>query len=195
MHAPLAGGKCKHLGYFSNGSCSLACILCVCVCVCVFPSQLYCPLRFQNSLQTLLWEGFLLFENFSFMTPFPERVSIPNSFVSFFLSFIFCPTYYILLKRMGCLSGCMVISTSVQKLFCGSCTAFKWSSDEFVGDKVVSLSYSFAVLGLTPLWDFYIYIHNWYWSLVVLLVLFYFLLNKLGICFSTLWKRLHYFLG
>ena len=34
---------------------------------------------------------------------------------------------------MGCLSGCLVSSTSIQKLFCGSCSVFKWSFDEFVG--------------------------------------------------------------
>ena len=40
MQAPLTGGKCKHLGYFSDGICSLACILCVCVCVCFPPSYI-----------------------------------------------------------------------------------------------------------------------------------------------------------
>ena len=32
----------------------------------------------------------------------------------------------------------MVSSTSVQKLSCGSCSAFKWSFDEFEGEEVVS---------------------------------------------------------
>ena len=49
---------------------------------------------------------------------------------------------------MDCLSGCLVSSTSVQKLFCGSCSASKWSFDEFVGKKVVSPSYFSAILGL-----------------------------------------------
>ena len=48
---------------------------------------------------------------------------------------------------MGYLSGCMVSSASIQKLFCGSCSAFKWSFYEFVGEKVVSPSYSSAILG------------------------------------------------
>ena len=113
-----------------------------------FFSQLYCPLRFQNSPKTLLWEGFLLFgNNFSFMTPSPRQVSVPNSFVS---PFVFYILSYLLSKRMGCLSGCLVSSASVQKLFCGSCSAFKWSFDEFVGEKVVSPSYSSAILGLPP---------------------------------------------
>ena len=59
-----------------------------------FSSQLCCPLRFQNFPQTLQWEGFLLFGNFSFTTP-PSagRISIPNS-LTLFLSFIFCPTSF-----------------------------------------------------------------------------------------------------
>ena len=59
-----------------------------------FSSRLCCPLKFQNFPQTLQWEGFLLFGNFSFTTPpFPGRVSIPNS-LTLFLSFIFCPTSF-----------------------------------------------------------------------------------------------------
>ena len=52
---------------------------------------------------------------------------------------------------MGCLSGSLVSSASVQKLFCGICSAFELSSDEFVGEKVASLSYSSAILGLPPI--------------------------------------------
>ena len=50
--------------------------------------------------------------------------------LSLFLSFIF---FNLLLKTMGCLSGCLVSSASVQRLFCGICSAFKCSFDEFVG--------------------------------------------------------------
>ena len=52
----------------------------------------------------------------------PGQVSIPNSFASLFVFFILS---YLLSKRMCCLSGCLVSSTSVQKLFCRSCSAFK----------------------------------------------------------------------
>ena len=38
-------------------------------------------------------------------------------------------------------------SASDQKLFCGVCSAFKCSFDEFVGEKVVSPSYSSAIFG------------------------------------------------
>ena len=122
-----------------------------------FFSWLFCSLRFQNFPQTHPWEGLLLCGNFSsFTTPSPGWVSVPNSFVSLFVFYILS---YLLLKRMGCLSGCLVSSTSVQKLFCGSCSAFKWSFDEFVGKKVVSPSYSSAISGLAPLFIFLLKYH------------------------------------
>ena len=68
---------------------------------------------------------------------------IPNSFVSLFIFYILS---CLLLKTMCCLSGCLVSSTSVQKLFCGIYSAFKWSFNEFVGEKVVSPSYSSPIL-------------------------------------------------
>ena len=55
-------------------------------------------------------------------TPSPGWVSIPNSFVS---PFVFYILSCLLLKRMGCLSGCLVSSASIQKLFCGSCSTFR----------------------------------------------------------------------
>ena len=79
-----------------------------------------------------------------FKTPFPGRRSVPTSFVSLFIFYIFS---YLLSKTMGCFSGCLMSSTSIQKLFCGIYSAFKCSFDEFVGDRVVSLSYSSAILG------------------------------------------------
>ena len=94
-------------------------------------------------------ECFLLFGNVSlFKTPFPGWSSIPTSFVSFSVLYIFS---YLLLKTMGCFSGCLMSSAGIQKLFCGIYSAFKSSFDEFVGEKVVSPSYSSAVLGPPPL--------------------------------------------
>ena len=55
---------------------------------------------------------------------------------------------YLLSKTTGCLSECLMSSASILKLFCGICLAFKCSFNEFVGVKVVSLSYSSAILGL-----------------------------------------------
>ena len=81
------------------------------------------------------------------MTPFPVLVSIPNSFVSLFIFYILS---YLLSKTMGCFSGCLMSSASDQKLFCGVCSAFKCSFDEFVGEKVASPPYSSAILALFP---------------------------------------------
>ena len=116
-----------------------------CLCVCVFPSLFCCPLSFWNSPQTCMWEGFLLCEDFSpITTPSPGWVSFPKSFVSVFVFyilsylllnvsvFVFYILSYLLLKRLGCLSRSLVSSASIQ-LFCGSCSAFTWSFDEFVG--------------------------------------------------------------
>ena len=89
-----------------------------------------------------------MFGNFSlFKTPFLGRSSIPPSFVSFFVFYIFS---YLLLKTMVCFSGCLMSSAGIQKLFCGIYSAFKCSFDEFVGEKVVSPSYSSAILAPPP---------------------------------------------
>ena len=86
-------------------------------------------------------------ETSSIKTPFQGRISVPNSFVSLFIFHILS---YLLLKTMGCFSGCLMSSASIQKLFCGVCSAFKCSFDEFVGEKVVPPSYSSAILAPSP---------------------------------------------
>ena len=80
-------------------------------------------------------------------TPFLGRISFPTSFVSLFTFYILS---YLLSKTMGCLSGCLMSSASIQKLFCGIYSAFKYSFNEFVGEKVVSPFYSSAILGSSP---------------------------------------------
>ena len=79
--------------------------------------------------------------------PFPGRSSLPTSFVSFFIFYIFS---YLYLKTMICFSGCLMSSASIQKLFCGIYSVLKCSFDEFVREKVVSPSYSSAILGPPP---------------------------------------------
>ncbi|KAB0353990.1 hypothetical protein FD755_023316, partial [Muntiacus reevesi] len=54
-------------------------------------------------------------ETSSIKTPFPGWISIPSSFVSLFIFYILS---YLLSKTMGCFSGCLMSSASVQKLFC-----------------------------------------------------------------------------
>ena len=63
------------------------------------------------------------------------------------LLFVFYIFSYLLSKTMGCFSGCLISSASIHKLFCGICSVFKCSFDEFVGEKFVSESYSSAILG------------------------------------------------
>ena len=92
-----------------------------------------------------LWECFLMSGNFSsFKTPFPGQISVPAPSVSLFIFYLLS---YLLSKTMGCLSGCLISSSSIQKFFCGICSAFKRSFYEFVGEKVDFLSYSSAILG------------------------------------------------
>ena len=113
-----------------------------------FSSLLCCPLCFQGSPQTQQRECFLVFGNFSlFKTPFPGQSSLPTSFVSFLIFYIFS---YLFLKPMICFAGCLMSSASIQKLFCRIYSALKCSFDEFMREKVVSLSYSSAILGPPP---------------------------------------------
>ena len=75
----------------------------------------------------------------------PSRDRSPSlALLSLFLSFIFCPTSF--WRQWGCFSGCLMSSARDQKLFCAVCSVFKCSFDEFVGEKVVSPSYSSAIL-------------------------------------------------
>ena len=57
-----------------------------------------------------------------FKSPFPGWTSVPISFVSLFIFYIFS---CLLLKTMGCFSGCLMSSAGIQKLFCGIYSAFK----------------------------------------------------------------------
>ena len=120
----------------------------VCVCVCFFPLPVMLPSEIPKLPTDPPVRGFPGVWKFPLTTPSPGRVSIPNSFFSLFIFYILS---YLLSKTMGCLSGCLVSSTSIQKLFCGICSAFKWSFDEFVGEKVVSPSCSSAIFFFIPL--------------------------------------------
>ena len=80
-------------------------------------------------------------------TPFPGRSSLPTSFVSFFVFYIFS---YLFSKTMRCSSGCLMSFAGIQKLFCGIYSALKCFFDEFVGEKVVSPSFSSTSLGPPP---------------------------------------------
>ena len=55
---------------------------------------------------------------------------------------------------MGCFSGRLMSSASDQKLFCKLCSPFCCSFDEFVEEKVISPSYSSAILTPPPRFRF-----------------------------------------
>ena len=99
--------------------------------------------RLTTDLAVRVFPG--VWKHLFFKTLFLGWISIPTSFVSLFIFYIFS---YLLSKTMGCFSGYLMFSASVQKLFCGFYSALKCSFDEFVGEKVVSPSYSSAILGL-----------------------------------------------
>ena len=90
---------------------------------------------------------FLVFGNFS-QDSLPGTELSPYLFCLFlFVCLFFYIFSYLLSKTMGCFSGCLMSSASIQKLFCGIYSVFKCSCDEFVGEKMVSPSYSSAILG------------------------------------------------
>ena len=76
-------------------------------------------------------------ETSSIKTPFPGWISVLSSFVSLLIFYILS---YLLLKTMDCFSGRLITSASGQKLFCELCSAFNYSFNESVGEKVVSPS-------------------------------------------------------
>ena len=82
-----------------------------------------------------------------FKTPFQRQSSTPTSFVSLFVFYILS---YLLSNTMGCFSECLMSSAAIQKLFCGIYSVFKCPFDEFVGEKMVSLSFSSDILGPPP---------------------------------------------
>ena len=86
-------------------------------------------------------------ETSSIKTPFLGWVSVPSSFVSLFIFYILS---YLPSKTMGCFSGRLMSAASDQKLFCEICSAFSCSFHEFVGEKVVSPSYSSSILAPPP---------------------------------------------
>ena len=113
-----------------------------------FSSQLHCPrgskAHHRLTSESVFW---CLETSVFFKTPFLGHVSIPTYFVSRFIFYIFS---YLLSKTMGCFPRCLMSSACIQKWFCGICLTLKCSFDEFVVEKVVSLSYSSTILGLPP---------------------------------------------
>ena len=106
--------------------------------------------------------------------PFPGGSSLPTSFVSLFIFYIFS---YLFSKTMVCFSGCLMSSASIQKLFCGVSSALKCSFEEFVREKVVFPSYSSAILNTPKGYSYFkylfcsflslFYFHYFHWAFCV----------------------------
>ena len=110
-----------------------------------FSSWLCCPLWFQGSPQTRQWECFLVFGNFSlFKTPFPGRSSVPISFVSLFVFYIFA---YLLLKRIASFLGASCPLLAFRSCFVEFTQRLNVLLMNLWGEKMVSLSYSSTILG------------------------------------------------
>ena len=138
---------------FRWGSYCWACNLLVLIIYLLFPScyVALCVSKAHHRLgrESVSWclETSLLKIPFPDGLPFPGRSSLPTSFDSFFIFYIFS---YLFLKTMVCFSGCLMSSASLQKLFCGVCSVLKCSFEEFVREKVVFPSYSSTILGPPP---------------------------------------------
>ena len=143
----LANGRYRRLWCFSAGGINIGLI--ICGFFVYFSSLLCCPLCFQSSAQIRQWECFLVFGNFSlFKTPFLEWNSVPPSFVSFFVFYIFS---YLLSKTWVAFLGAWCPLPAFRSCFV-EFTQFsvKCSFDEFVGEKVFSPSYFSAILAPPP---------------------------------------------
>ena len=133
---------------FHWGSYCWACNLLVLIIYLFFPScyVALCVSKVHHRLsrESVSW----CLETSLLKIPFPGWASLlgwsslPTSFASFFIFYIFS---YLFLKTMICFSGCLMSSASTQKLFCGVCLALKCSFEEFVREKVVFPSYSSAI--------------------------------------------------
>ena len=145
---PLASGGCGRLRCFSTGSYRWARNLWVLI-IYLFSLPVILPsaARHRPARESVFGEyiSWCLETSLFLKTPFLGWISVPTSFVSLFIFYILS---YLLSKTMGCFSGCLMSFASIQKLICGICSAFKCSFDELVGEKVVSSSYSSAILGL-----------------------------------------------
>ena len=102
-----------------------------------------------------------------FKTPFPGRISIPTSFISLFIFYIFS---YLLLKTMRCFSGCLMSSAGIQKLFCGICyKLFWWICGRESGLPILFLHHLRTAFSTVPRIDFLIVLKAYF--LIVLIVL------------------------
>ena len=141
---PLASGGCRRLRCFSDGGVTIGLNLWVLIIYLFF-----LPIMLPSLLPRLATDSAVrvfpgVWKLLSFWDSLPGTELHPYLFCLFFCLLYFS---YLLSKTMGCFSGCLMSSAGIQKLFCGIYSVFKCPFDEFVGEKVVSPSYSSAILG------------------------------------------------
>ena len=102
--------------------------------------------RFATDLSVTVFPG--VWKLLCFEDSLPRMELPPYLFCLFFHLLYFS---YLFLKTMICFSGCLMSSASIQKLFCEVYSVFECSFDEFVREKVVSPSYSSAILEPPPI--------------------------------------------
>ena len=71
-----------------------------------------------------------------------------NTLSRFVIAFLRRSKHFLIFRLQS--SSTVMSSAGIQKLFCGIYSAFKCSFDEFVGEKVVSPSYSSAIFSKSP---------------------------------------------
>ena len=142
---------------FRWGSYCWACNLLVLIIYLFFlPVMLPCVSKARHRLgrESVSW----CLETSLLKIPFPGQASLPGTELPphllcllFRLLYFFLPVF----EDNGLLFCCLMSSASLQKLFCGVCSALKCSFEEFVREKVVFPSYSSAILGPPPVIKFY----------------------------------------
>ena len=141
---PLAHGMCRRLRCFSAGGVTVG--LAICEFYLFIFSPCYVALCASKARHRFGSEKVSWCLETSLFLRLPSRNRAP-SLPLLSLFFVFYIFSYLLSKTMGCFSGHLMSSADIQKLFCGIYSVFKCSFDEFVGEKVVSPSYSSAILG------------------------------------------------
>ena len=107
--------------------------------------QLSVPSRAPTHVHAVL----LSFSRHRDSSPPPPPPQPSTSFQNILKALLYILSY-LPSKTMGCFSGRLMSSARDQKLFCEICSVFDCSFDEFVGEKVVSPSYSSAILAPPP---------------------------------------------
>ena len=138
---------------FRWGSYCWACNLLVLIIYLLFPSC-YVALCVSKAHHTLGSESVSwCLETSLLKIPFPGRASLPGmELPPHLLCLLFCLLNFFLpvFEENGRFSGCLMSSASLQKLFCGVCSALECSFEEFVREKVVFPSYSSTISTVPP---------------------------------------------